>query len=120
MIEQLIARVFYTRNVAHWSHWRASGVGSYAEHYALGQFYDAIIGDLDAIVEAYQGAFGLVGTIPASEVKGGTILSVLEDDSAWLDKNCDTICRGNRAIANLLDGLGARYLSAIYKLKNLK
>lgn len=120
MIEQLVARVFYTRNVAHWAHWRASGVGSFAEHHALGQFYEAVIGDLDAIVEAYQGAFGLVGPIPASEATGSKILSVLEDDSKWLEQNCEKLCRGNRAIANLLDTLGSRYLSAIYKLKNLK
>ncbi len=29
MIEQLISRVFYARNLAHFEHWRATGAGSY-------------------------------------------------------------------------------------------
>ena len=43
MIEQLISRVFYARNVAHFEHWRAKGEGSYAKHKALGHFYDDIV-----------------------------------------------------------------------------
>ena len=49
MLEQLIARVFYARNLAHWNHWRTS---SYAQHQALGAFYDDVIDNLDALVEA--------------------------------------------------------------------
>lgn len=117
MIEQLIARVFHTRNVAHWSHWRTK---SYAEHQALGDFYDGVIDALDPLVEAYQGAYDLVGTIPSPDSKGGNVLALLENDAAWIEENHETICRGNRAVANLIDGVTGTYLSAIYKLRNLK
>lgn len=117
MIEQLIARVFHTRNVAHWSHWRTK---SYAEHQALGDFYDGVIDALDPLVEAYQGAYDLVGTIPSPDSKGGNVLALLEDDAAWIEENHETICCGNRAVANLIDGVTGTYLSAIYKLRNLK
>lgn len=120
MIEQLIARVFHSRNVAHWSHWRATGTGSYAKHIALGEFYDGVIDALDGLVEAYQGAFDLVGNIPQADSKGGDILALLQDDAAWIEKNHESICQGNRAIANLIDTVSAVYLSSIYKLKNLK
>ena len=120
MIEQLIARVFYARNLAHWNHWRATGAGSYAKHKALGKFYDDVIGALDDLVEAYQGAFELVGSIPAETSKKTEILAALEDDAAWIEKNHEGICQGNRAVANLIDTLTGTYLSAIYKLKNLK
>lgn len=120
MIEQLIARVFHTRNVAHWSHWRAKGEGSYAEHQALGSFYDGVIDALDPLVEAYQGAYDLVGSIPPADSKGGNILKLLEDDAKWIEDNHETICKGNRAIANLIDGVTGTYLSAIYKLRNLR
>lgn len=118
MLEELIARVFYARNLAHWSHWRTD---SYAKHQALGSFYDGVIDAVDALVEAYQGAFKLVGNIPAPvSSKGTDILKTLEDDSAWIEKNHEKICNGNRAVANLIDELNGTYLSAIYKLRNLK
>lgn len=119
MIEELIARVFYTRNVAHFEHWRAEGVGGYSRHKALGTFYDKVIDTLDDLVEAYQGAFELVGTIPVAKTKASDILLMLVEDAEWIEKNHEEICKGNRAVANLIDSLSGVYLSAIYKLRNL-
>lgn len=120
MIEQLISRVFYARNAAHFEHWRAKGDGSFAKHMALGSFYDDVIDAVDPLVEAYQGAFDLIGSIPAPEIAKGDILAQLEADAEWIEGNHDAICQGNRAVANLIDGLTGVYLSAIYKLRNLK
>lgn len=119
MIEDLIARVFYARNVAHFEHWRAEGVGGYARHKALGDFYDGVIDALDSLVEAYQGAFELIGTVPAPETKAEDILLILIEDAEWIEKNHEKICQGNRAVANLIDGVTGVYLSTIYKLRNL-
>ncbi len=119
MIEQLIARVFYARNVAHFEHWRATGIGSYARHQALGSFYDDVIDALDKLVEAYQGAFELVSAVPAPKTKADDILLILIEDSEWIEKNHEKVCRGNRAVANLVDGVNEVYLSTIYKLRNL-
>lgn len=119
MIEELIARVFYARNVAHFEHWRAEGVGGYARHVALGEFYDGVIDELDKLVEAYQGAFELVGTVPAPKTKAEDILLLLIEDAEWIEKNHESICKGNRAVANLIDSLTGVYLSTIYKLRNL-
>ena len=120
MIEQLISRVFYARNVTHFEHWRAKGDGSYAKHKAMGHFYDDIIDALDNLVEAYQGAFELIGNIPAPETPKGDVLKLLQGDAAWIEENHDAMCGGNRAVGNLLDNVTAVYLSAIYKLRNLK
>lgn len=120
MIEQLISRVFYARNVAHFEHWRATGTGSYAKHQALGSFYDDVIDALDSLVEAYQGAFELIGNIPAPPATKGDVLKLLEDDAEWVEQNHESICQGNRAVANLIDGVTGVYLSTIYKLRNLK
>jgi hypothetical protein len=119
MIEELISRVFYARNVAHFEHWRAEGVGGYARHMALGEFYDGVIDAVDTLVEAYQGAFELVGTVPAPKTKAKDILLLLIEDAEWIEKNHEDICKGNRAVANLLDTVTSVYLSAIYKLRNL-
>lgn len=120
MIEQLISQVFYARNVAHFEHWRAKGDGSFAKHMALGEFYDGVIDAIDPLVEAYQGAFQLISAIPAPEVHKGDILKLLEGDAAWIEEHHEEICKGNRAVANLIDSLTGVYLSAIYKLRNLK
>lgn len=120
MIEQLIGRVFYARNLAHFEHWRAKGDGSFAKHMALGEFYDGVIDALDPLVEAYQGAFELIGNIPAPDTVGNDVLSVLEDDAGWIEEHHEDVCKGNRAVANLLDTVTGVYLSTIYKLRNLR
>ena len=120
MIEQLISRVFYARNLAHFAHWRAKGDGSYAKHKALGKFYDGVIAAIDSVVEAYQGAFDLIGAIPVPEEMEKDILKCLESDAEWIEKNHEKICKGNRAVGNLVDTVTGVYLSAIYKLRNLK
>lgn len=120
MIEQLISQVFYARNVAHFEHWRAKGEGSFAKHMALGSFYDDVIEALDDLVEAYQGAFDLIGNIPAPETPNGDVLKLLQSGADWIEENHEEICQGNRAVANLIDSLTGVYLSAIYKLRNLK
>lgn len=120
MIEQLIARVFYARNVAQFEHWRASGTGSFAKHSALGAFYDDVIDALDTLVEAHQAANAIIKNIPAPETPKGDVLKLLEGDAAWIEDNHMDVCGGNRAVGNLLDNVTAVYLSAIYKLRNLK
>lgn len=120
MIEQMISRVFYARNVAHFEHWRANGAGSYAKHKALGGFYDDIIDAIDDLVEAYQGAFDLIGNIPVPDSTGVDVLKLLQSDAEWIEEHHEEICRGNRAVANLIDSVTDVYLSTIYKLRNLK
>ena len=118
MIEQLVSRVFYARNLAHFTHWRVKGPGSFAKHMALGAFYDEVIDAIDALVEAYQGVFGLIGDIPACPAKAD-ILDALKGDAEWIEANHEAICQGNRAVANLLDSVTDKYITAIYKLENL-
>jgi hypothetical protein len=117
MIEQLISRVFYARNLAHFEHWRTK---SYAQHKALGKFYGEIIGALDDLVEAHQGLNGLIGNIPAPADVKSDCLKTLKADAAWIEEHHEDICGGNRAVANLLDNVTAIYLATVYKLENLK
>ena len=60
MIEEFVARVFKTRNQAHLMHWKTK---SFAEHQALGGFYDDVIDALDKLVEATQAQRGLLATL---------------------------------------------------------
>lgn len=120
MIEQLIERVFATRNAAHLAHWKATGPGSYARHMALGDFYDGAIDVLDRLVEASQGFFGIIGDVydvPTQQY--ADILGRLTVDLSWINTNRDGICKNVPALENILDELMGLYASTIYKLRFL-
>lgn len=116
MIEELVSRVFATRNAAHLSHWATK---SYAEHVALNAFYDGVIDALDSLVEAHQGAFGLIGEVDQSTVEKKNIAEHIKQEARWIEQNADEITKGVRALQNLLDSLTDIYLTTYYKLTNL-
>lgn len=117
-IKELIERVFGTRNLVHFAHWQT---GSVAQHMALGDLYDAIVGATDDIVENYQGEFGLLSGLECCECKlEKDIVEYVLEDANWVRANQDKISRGSKAISSLVDVLMADYNKAIYKLKNLK
>lgn len=117
MIEDLIARAFRTRNQAHLSHWKTK---SYAEHKALGSFYEDLIDTLDKLVEACQGAKGIIKHVDVScKDESIDIVKMLADDANWISKNRAKIGCGVPALENIVDELVGVYLKTIYKLKNL-
>jgi DNA-binding ferritin-like protein len=122
VIEKLIARVFATRNAAHIAHWKAKGIGSYAKHVALGEFYEAILDQLDEIVEVHQGAFGLIDAVnfPGVTASPSGIVEHIKEEAQWLEENRSDIADGVCAIENQVDELTAIYLKSYYKLKNLQ
>ena len=117
MIEDLIARVFYSRNLAHVTHWKTQ---SFSQHMSLGEFYGNVIEKLDDLVERFQGRFELIGAVPAPAIAEGDILTHLVAEAAWIEANRDDIAQGVSEIGNLIDELSGVYLEAIYKLRNLK
>lgn len=120
MIEQLISRVFYARNLAHFAHWRAKGEGSAAKHKALGEFYPAVIEAIDPIVEALMALHDMIEGIPVPSSQSKDILKCMQEDVAWIEEHHEDICQGNRAVANLIDTLTGVYLDAIYNLRYLR
>lgn len=117
MMEQLAALVFSTRNAAHQAHWATK---SYSQHMALGQFYDDVLEALDALVEAYQGMFGLIDFEAIGYTKPNDIIPVMEADVRWIADNRAEITKDDAALGNLLDSVVNTYQTALYKLKNLK
>lgn len=117
MTEDLVARVFRTRNQAHLAHWKTK---SYAEHQALGSFYDGLIDTIDKLVEACQGSKGIIGHVDLScKDESVDIIKNLTDDANWISKNRSKIAHGVPALENIVDELVGLYLSTLYKLKNL-
>lgn len=117
MIEELISRIFKTRNQAHLSHWKTK---SYAEHQALGEFYDSLIDTIDKLVEAHQGSKGIIGHVDLScKDESVDIIKNLTDDANWISKNRPKIASNVPALENIVDELVGLYLTTLYKLKNL-
>ena len=116
MIEELVSRTFAARDVAHREHHRTS---SYAQHVALNEIYDAIIDQIDDIVECYQGQNGLIGDYQVETSPVPNITTWLMSELDWINTNREDITRGNAALGNLVDGLANIYQRSIYKLANL-
>ena len=118
MIARLMAILFLSREVAHRAHLSTK---SYAEHMALGSFYDDIIDNADAIAEAYQGRNGLIGKIPMlTEDSTGNIADTLEKHLGMIEKlRYTAVEKTDTPIQNLIDTAAETYLSTLYKLRNL-
>jgi hypothetical protein len=117
-IDEFVSRIFLSRNAAHLAHWRTK---SYAQHVALGSFYDDIIDAVDKFVEAYMGATGkVIGDVEIPAVKPPKdILKHLTEEVSWIDENRSEIANGITALENIVDEITGIYLSTIYKLKQL-
>ena len=118
-MEQLISLLFLARDIAHREHLRTD---SFAQHMALGEFYDEIIDNADAIAEAYMGSYGVLKDFPIqSGLSSLSIIKELEKHVGWIDSNRYKICdKDDTPIQNLIDAAVETYLSALYKLKRLK
>lgn len=121
MIGRLVGTMFVAREYAHRAHLRVTGPGSFAAHSALGEFYTAIIDNADSITEAYQGRHGIIEIPYLPLPKQEDYVAVLEtllDDVEKL--RYDAVDKKDTAIQNLIDTAVETFLSALYKLKNLK
>jgi hypothetical protein len=120
MIEDMIATMFLSREVAHREHLRTD---SFAKHKALGKFYLAIGDKADAIVEAFQGRFFITDEIPILPAPKGKkdIVDILESHMEEIEKMRYKACdKSETAIQNLIDEAVSTYLSTLYKLKQFK
>jgi len=116
MIDQLVEKVFCARNATHLAHWSTK---SFAEHMALGDFYDESIEILDKLIEAYQGNFGLIKVSKLDNEVGKDVIKMLNDQVTWISENREDISSKVCALENIIDELTGLYLSTIYKLENL-
>jgi hypothetical protein len=118
MIGQFIAVLFLARELAHREHLRTK---SYAQHMALGDFYEQVLGLADSLAEAYQGRKGIIDIPLLDNEFPGEIIKSMRDQLAWIETNRDSaVGKDDRAMQNIVDEIVALYLSTLYKLVNLK
>ena len=112
-LDDLIGKVFELRNAAHRRHWATTGPGSYAEHKALGELYDALPDRLDDFVECYQGCFGL-------SVKEKEVDEQIKDLLVYLDENGPALVKETSHLQNVIDEISTELSRTYYKLRSLK
>ncbi len=123
MFEKLISTLIASRDQAHIFHWQTTGPGSFAAHLALNAYYDAIPGLVDALVESYQGKYGIVtGYEPAEKFdnySASTTLKYFKALSLFIDRAYAKMPKEDTNIINQLDALKDLIYTTIYKLENL-
>ena len=115
---KLVSYLMHSRTQTHVFHLQTT---SFAEHKALNDYYDGIVGLIDGLVEAYQGKYGIIKgyvSFPLTDYtdKNQTI--------TYLEQLCQVTEQlrqdnSDSYIQNLIDGIVELIQSTLYKLKCL-
>lgn len=114
----VIGRLFNMRDTVHLAHLKVSGMGSYAQHTALGDLYDKLLDHTDEIAELTQSYVGILN-IKIPPVSYMEMLPFLKTSRNQLIQDKASF-NGMPDIQNELDALIGSISKTIYKLENLK
>ena len=112
---ELLSLLFEARTQAHILHLKSK---SYAQHVAIGGYYEGLVGLTDSLAENYQGRYGIISTYPKITLKVNDPIGLVEQVREWIDKNRKSICKESE-IQNIIDEVVSLHNTTIYKLKNL-
>ena len=113
----LVAQCFAARTAMHVAHLRSL---NYAEHIALGDFYDEIARLADGFIECYQGITGQLASIPAMAPDQSAFpLLYLGTLRTWVATNRSAASEGNTELENQIDEILSLIDRTCYKLKFL-
>jgi hypothetical protein len=113
--KMLVQKMFEARHVSHVLHLNSN---SYAEHEALKEFYEGILGFLDDLIETHQGQYGLIGHIPLSVESFPDSLEYLEDCCKFFKFGRESIKEPH--LQNIMDEIISLTNKTLYKIKFLK
>lgn len=119
---EMISKLLHSKTQTHIFHLSVKGSGSYATHKALQNYYEAIDGVVDGLVESYQGKYGLITDYTTSDLKSYTsvndVINYFEDLNDMVESNRS--CCDDSFIQNQIDTVQELIFSTVYKLKFLK
>ncbi len=127
-----VSQTLAVRTAAHLAHLTST---SYAQHMALGDFYDTIATSADEFVECYMALHGKLDSkdFPSIRPTPGDPLNTLTDLRTWIVENREEACEPENdkdseneredpdciELSSLIDNILAVIDRAIYKLKFL-
>ena len=112
----LFSNLFSARDHAHKLHLATK---SYAEHKALGNFYDDLLPLIDQIIETYQGQYDLVNLKTSTAKYSDDPTSFLTKFSEEI-KDSRKMFEGDDHIQNIIDEITSLAFQTLYKLRFLK
>lgn len=116
--EKFFGKLFQIRDQIHLTHLKVSGIGSFASHKALNEFYDEILDLTDGLIESYQGKYGLLNiTIESSTVVDP--ISTLKELTKLTESTAYNMFK-ETWVQNQLDEISQLTYQTLYKLQNLK
>ena len=117
-MNEFIANLFLTRELAHRYHLSTK---SFAQHMALGSFYEELEDQIDSLTEMWQGKEGIIDIPVLTAKKGDNALNFLVARLKYVEDNrYKAAAKDDTPIQNLIDGIVENFLSTIYKVENLK
>ena len=114
--EELLCEMLEASAQAKVFHWQTS---SFAEHEAMGEFYEGFNDLMDKFIEAYQGCYGRIMMGCDMEVKPYTMdapITFLEDFRSYISGGARMLVIGNSALTNILDEINGLVEQTIYRL----
>ena len=114
--EELLCEMLEASAQAKVFHWQTS---SFAEHEALGDFYEAFNPLMDKFIESYQGCYGRMMMGCDMEVKPYTLdapITFLEEFKSYISGGARMLVIGNPALTNILDEINGLVDQTIYRL----
>lgn len=114
--EELLCEMLEASAQAKVFHWQTS---SFAEHEAMGEFYDNFNGLMDKFIEAYQGCYGRIMLGCDMEVKPYTMdapMTFMSSFKDYVSGEARMLVMGNTALLNILDEIKALTEQTLYRL----
>lgn len=113
---EFVARSMAVRTAAHYLHLASK---SYAEHMALGDFYEGLTDKIDSYAEVSQGLDGALMSLPDVPLPTGAPISLL---TRFLELITDEMeeCDDSQALMNILAEMEELTARTLYKLRFLK
>lgn len=112
--DQFFGYLFMCRDTAHLAHLKTT---SYAQHVALGDYYDGLLDLIDSLVECYQGLNGIQNIIVPT-AKHEDPISHIKASYKYIDQNRSIFKES--FLQNIIDEIQQLNAQTLYKLTNLK
>lgn len=111
-----VSVLFHSATVTHFMHLQTK---SYAQHVALGEYYDAIVELADKWAEAYQGCYDIITNYPKDFHLATEPVKYLTQIKDFVDDIRKDLPSESQ-LQNIVDEIADQIDSTLYKLRFLK
>jgi hypothetical protein len=122
-VAKFASKIFESRQMAHVFHLQTRGDGSYAQHIALGEYYDGILDLIDSFIEVYAGQYQIIENyeiIDTTDAIDRNKVDYFVDLTEFIKSTRYTdISKEDTHLQNIIDEIVALIYRTLYKLKNL-